>query len=494
MNKIYLFIACLSVFILTSCDKFLELTPRDQKVVSTIEDYRDIMASYMRLLKTPNPTQEKVFGVDAFAFPLFDVAANLGVYTGETNLNTASSFYYDKEKGTYTTSGKNMQTWLMTDVYVWDRYYGFLGPVNLIISGIETAEGENEHLRNRVKGEALVWRAFAYFKLLQYYAPYKDNRYGVPVYLTPDQDIGTAMPERKTQREVYDRILADCKEALDLLEETASSEWNCAWRSDFIHAMMAGIYTWRAMSGAAEATDWADAEKCATEAMRGRILVNSSAELKRIFNCKDVSNETAIESDEFYFRLADGNNQQLFNFSNAYYEGGVCDGRVNRVYYERFRDGDIRKMAWFNAEGTYNDKYSILGSSSGGCLMLFRLAEMYLIKAEALVRQNKTGEARSVLQEFCAARYTDQVEIATDPETLLQEILDERFREFYLENDFRWLDMKRLGVQVERLVSGERFVLQPDDFRYNFPIPLRELQLNKNMVQTPGWEKVILVQ
>lgn len=494
MNRIYLFFVCLSVFVQTSCDDFLQLTPHNVKVVSTVEDYRDIMASYMRLLKTPNPVQERIFGVDAYAFPLFDMAANLGVYTGETNLNGASSFYFDKSKGTYTTIGKNMLTWLMTDVYAWNRYYGFLGPINLIISGIETAEGENEQLRNRVKGEALVWRAFAYFKLLQYYAPYKDNVYGVPVYLTPEQDIGTAMPERKTQREVFGRILSDCREALDLLGETASNEWNCAWRSDFIHAMMASIFTWRAMSGAAEETDWADAEKCATEAMCGRVLANTSAELKRIFNCENVGNETVVESDEFYFRLADGDNRQLFDFKNAYYEGDVCDGLVNREYYEHFRDGDIRKVAWFNADGTRNDKYGISGSSSGGCLMLFRLAEMYLIKAEALVRQNKTNEARIVLQEFCEARYTDQEEIASDSETLLQEILDERLKEFYLENDFRWLDMKRLGVQVERLVSGERFVLQPDDFRYSFPIPLRELQLNKNMVQTPGWENVILVQ
>lgn len=494
MNKIGLFIACLSGFLLMSCDKFLELTPRDQKVVSTIGDYRDIMASYMRLLKTPNPTQEKVFGVDAFAFPLFDVAANLGIYTGETNLNTASSFYYDKKNGTYTTSGKNIQTWLMTDVYAWERYYGFLGPINLIISGIGTAEGEDEALRSRVKGEALVWRAFAYFKLLQYYAPYADDAYGVPVYLTPDLDIGTAMPERKSQHEVYARILEDCKEALALLEGTASSEWNCAWRSDFIHAMMASIYTWRAMSGAAESTDWADAEKCASEAMLGRVLVHTAAELKELFDGRQAGDETTGASDEYYFRIVDGSNQQLLNFSRAYYDGGVCDGRINRAYYDCFRDGDIRKKAWFNAIGTYNDKYNLRGISYGGCLMLFRLAEMYLIKAEALVRQGKTGEAREVLEEFCEARYSGPVELPSDPEALLQEILDERLREFYQENDFRWLDMKRLGVRVERTIAGERFVLQPDDFRYSFPIPLRELQLNKNMVQTPGWEKVILAQ
>ena len=497
MRKRDLLIAGLCCFLLISCDKFLELTPRDQKVVSTVEDYRDIMASYMRLLKTPNPTQENVFGVDAFAFPSFDVATNLGVYTGETNLTTNSSSYYDKNKGAYTNEGKNMLTWLKTDSEAWYRYYTFLGPINLIISGVATAEGSDEDLRNRVKGEALVWRAFAYFKLLQYYAPYKDDTYGVPVYLTPEQDIGTAMPERKTQREVFARIFGDCWEALDLLDRTASSEWNCAWRNDFIHAMMASIYSWRAMSGAAEANDWTNAEKCATEAMKGRILSNTADEMKELFNCNNVSSETSLESDEFYFRIIDGTNRQLFDFVNAYYEsylGGVSDGRVNQVYYSKFKDGDIRKIAWFNETGTHSDKYNLTGAFGGGCLMLFRLAEMYLIKAEALLRQGKTGEARNVLMEFCTARYNGEISLPSDAETLLQEILDERLREFYMENDFRWLDMKRLGIRLERYVGGERAVLEPDDFRYCFPIPARELRLNKRMVQTTGWEKVMLAE
>lgn len=498
MKKRYLLMAGLCCFLLMSCDKFLELTPRDQKVVSTIEDYRDIMASYMRLLKTPNPTQVSIFGVDAFAFPLFDVAENLGVYTGETNLTTNSSYYYNKEKGAYTNEGKNMLTWLKTDSQAWYRYYTFLGPINLIISGLETAEGTDEDLRNRVKGEALVWRAFAYFKLLQYYAPYKDDTYGVPVYLTPEQDIGTAMPERKTQREVFARIFEDCRDALDLLDQTASGEWNCAWRSDFIHAMMASIYTWRAMSGAAENGDWKEAEKCATEAMKGRVLSNTAGEMKELFNCKDVSGETYLESDEFYFRIIDGTNRQIFDFVYAYYEGGlmggVSDGRVNSAYYGKFKEGDIRKTAWFNEAGTHSDKYNLMGAFGGGCLMLFRLAEMYLIKAEALVRQGKTGEARDVLMEFCRARYTGEISIPSDADALLQEILDERLREFYQENDFRWLDMKRLGIRLERFIGGERAVLEPDDFRYCFPIPARELRLNKNMVQTPGWEKVMLAE
>lgn len=485
----------IGLFCLSSCDKFLNLTPRDTKVVSSIEDYRDIMASYMYWLKTPNRNQMTVFGVGSFVTPALDQSANLGIYTGETNLSTVLSYYYDKSKDEYTTNAKKLLTWLMTDPYAWNQYYDFVGPINMIISGIATATGNDEDLRNYVKGEALVWRAFTYYKLLQYYAPYKDNKYGVPVYLTPDQDIGNAMPARKTQEEVFAQILDDCEQALGLLEKTATNEWNCAYRNDFIQAMMASIYSWKAMSGAAEATDWQQAEKYATEAMKGRRMTNSAEVLKEIFNCKDVTPSTTLENDEFYFRIMDGDKHQVGSFKTGYYEdvwGSMTDGRVNEIYYSKFRDGDIRKIAWFNEAGTYSDKYNLMGGSEGCCFILFRLAEMYLIKAEALVRMGKAGEARIVLEEFDQARYTVPVDIPSAPEALLQEILDERIREFYMENDFRWLDMKRLGIQLQRTIKGETFTLQPDDFRYCFPIPKRELELNKNMVQTPGWEKVML--
>lgn len=486
----------IGILLFSSCDKFLQLTPRDQKVVSTIEDYRDVMASYMRLLKTPNRTQENVFGIGPFVFPRFNMAKNLGIYTGETNLNIKSNFYYDNSKNEYTKDGLNLLTWMMTESSAWDRYYEFLGPINLILSGLETAEGNNEELRNYVKGEALTWRAFAYFKLLQYYAPYKNNQYGVPVYLTPDQDIGNVMPPRKTQQEVFAQILGDCNEALALLEVTASNEWNCAWDNDFLNAMMASIYTWKAMSGAAEATDWENAGKCATEAMKGRVLTSDPQILREMFNCRNVTETTEMQNDEFYFRIMDGNKEQVCDFTESYYEsaGGVSDGKVNLEYYGKFEQKDIRKTIYFSNNGAIimNNKYNLIGAPDGGCILLFRLAEMYLIKAEALTRLGKTGEARMVLEEFENARYTEDVSVPTDPAELLQEILDERLREFYMENDFRWLDMKRLGVSVERIVGGDKYVLEPDDFRYCFPIPAREIEFNKNMIQTPGWDKVIL--
>ncbi|MFR4036534.1 MAG: RagB/SusD family nutrient uptake outer membrane protein [Butyricimonas faecalis] len=60
-------------------------------------------------------------------------------------------------------------SWMGTNDNCWNRYYSFLGPINMIIEGIKTADGDDERLRDYVQGEALVWRAYSYFKLLQYF-------------------------------------------------------------------------------------------------------------------------------------------------------------------------------------------------------------------------------------------------------------------------------------------------------------------------------------
>ena len=72
-----------------------------------------------------------------------------------------------------------------------------------------------------------------------------------------------------------------------------------------------------------------------------------------------------------------------------------------------------------------------------------------------------------------------------------QELLKERKLEFYQENDVLWLDMKRMGITVERKINGQNHVLKSNDFRYCLPIPLEEIAVNENIEQTPGWENVI---
>lgn len=498
MKKIYLLIILANIIFIQGCDKFLDLKPQDIQVVSKVEDYRDLLASYMRLLKTTNGSQKPVLG-STFLYPKFDVASEFGFKTGELTVNKNSTEFYDANLGEYNTQGVKVMTWMETDYELWDRYYAFLGPINMIIDGITSAEGDDENLRNYVRGEALVWRAYSYFKLLQYYSPYKENDYGIPVFLKPYDDPGNAMPQREKQTDVYKQILNDCQEVIDLMEQTPSNQWNCGYEPRFIYGMLASIYCYKAMSAAAEENDWLKAIDYADKAIAGRTFVRDQSTYNAMF---DTPAQQIFKNDEFYLRLVDGSNGQIANFLDSYFQSSdwsKIEANPSREFYNSYKDDDVRKKTFFRTKPDGNiifDKYNISNDpmaflGAGGIIMPFRLAETYLIKAEALFRTGKTTEAKEVLDDFKQGRYLDVTASYTESD-LLNEILKERKLEFYHEQDMWWLDMKRLGTRMERIVNGTMYILEPDDFRYSFPIPQTEMSVNKNMIQNPGWDELSL--
>lgn len=498
MKKIYILIALTSLFFVQSCDKFLDLKPENIRVVSTVEDYRDLLASYMRLLKTVDGSQKPVLG-GYFIYPNFNVGSVFAYRSGELTINKNSSSYYDATLGEYKTSAVNTLTWMGTADGIWNRYYSFLGPINMIIQGITTAEGEDERLRDYVKGEALVWRAYSYFKLLQYFSPYKKNEYGVPVYLKPYEDPGNAMPERKSQTEVYKQILDDCQEVLSLMDRTPSTTWNCAYEPRFIHGMLASIYCYKAMSVAAEESDWQNAIDHADKAMTGRSFVRDQETYNAIFDAPALQ---AFTNDEFYLRMVDGFNSQIVDVAGIYYQTSTtsqANAYPEPELYALYKEDDVRKTTFFRTQtdgSIIYDKYNLSASpypwwASGGIIMLFRTAETQLIKAEALYRLGKTAEAKDALDFFKTGRYLD-IENSYTESDLLNEILKERKLEFYHEQDAWWLDMKRTETRMERIVNGTLYVLEPDDYRYCFPIPQSEMEKNKKMIQNPGWDEINL--
>lgn len=498
MKKIYILLALTCSFFVQSCDKFLDLKPENIRVVNTVEDYRDLLASYMRLLKTVDGSQKPVLGGYS-VHPQFDVASIFAYRSGELNINKNSTSYYDASLGEYKKNAVDLMTWMGTADGCWNRYYSFLGPINMIIDGIKIAEGNDERLRDYVKGEALVWRAYSYFKLLQYFSPYKENEYGVPVYLKPYEDPGNAMPKREKQTDVYKQILSDCQEVLALMERTPSTTWNCAYEPRFVHGMLASIYGYKAMSAAAEENDWENAVTHADKAMTGRTFVRDQDTYTAIFNAPALQ---AFTNDEFYLRMVDGFNGQIVNVAEVYYQSSTTSQATSYPdpeFYALYKEDDVRKNTFFRTKtdgSIIYDKYNLTESKYswwpwGGVIMLFRSAEIQLVKAEALYRMGKMSEAKDALDFFKKGRYID-IEGSYTESDLLNEILKERKLEFYHEQDVWWLDMKRTEVRMERVVNGTLYVLEPDDYRYCFPIPQSEMTKNMNMVQNPGWDEISL--
>lgn len=483
----------------TSCTNFLNVTPRNKKVVRNVEDQRDILASYMYFIKTYNRDQIKIMGVDYYAYPKFNLSSILSLYTGENHM-APFSFLYNSQTNKYTSAGYEKLAWLEKNFDVWNRYYAFLGPINMLIKSIDGMNGDDPALKDLVKGEALAWRAFAYFKLLQYYSPYHDVDLGIPIYEDPSDDVGNAMPERQTQKYVFNYVLNDCKTVLSLLERTPYTDWNFFYREDLVHALMASVYCWKALSASSETSDWENAEKHARIAIGTRKLASSSEDLKRIFDCSPDVITVPVNSSEFFVRITDKSGY-VFD-SDAYrlcYLGtGMSDGNANMEFYNMYEDNDRRKSFYFYKDdtgGVKNDKYNLSGvapdENYSGCFMPFRLAEMFLIRAEALCRTGRTSKAVEVIDEFRKSRYDNPKDVSGTDEEILNLVLAERKKEFLLENDFLWLDMKRLGATMTRTVNGEKVELKSDDFRYTFPIPAREMIENKKMKQNPEWNKYI---
>ena len=115
-------------------------------------------------------------------------------------------------------------------------------------------------------------------------------------------------------------------------------------------------------------------------------------------------------------------------------------------------------------------------------LKVFRLAEQYLIRAEARARQGDiTGAQADINAIRNRAGLTDTP--ANDLNSLLLAIEQERRFELFVEWGHRWFDLKRTN-RVETVLTGKPNLDATDLL---FPIPLQEILNNPNMTQNPGY-------
>ena len=130
-------------------------------------------------------------------------------------------------------------------------------------------------------------------------------------------------------------------------------------------------------------------------------------------------------------------------------------------------------IKWFTTPADYNN-----GRNQSNDLPIFRYADILLMKAEALTRQGSSG-AKALFNQIRS--YAGAPTIANEP--TLQEIYDERGREFFDEN-WRRNDMIRFGHYEDEFFP--HYKDYPDanfDKRHRiFPVPQNTINLN-------GWEQ-----
>jgi hypothetical protein len=161
------------------------------------------------------------------------------------------------------------------------------------------------------------------------------------------------------------------------------------------------------------------------------------------------------------------------------------------------RTNDIRFNTFFAINESASDTAKVAkypGSALGpqiNDLKLIRIAELYLIRAEAEAQNNQLAEAANDINTLRATRIKGYRNISySGKDEAVADILNERFKELCYEG-FRFFDLKRNSLGISRFKSDVQSDvwqnLPANSYRFALPIPQHEVFANKNIKQNEGY-------
>jgi hypothetical protein len=340
--------------------------------------------------------------------------------------------------------------------FVFRLYYRLISNANVLINGIDAAVGPQKD-KDYIKGQALVYRAWAHFELVQYWGERFDaggsnSGLGVPL-LTINTAEGQA---RATVAEVYAQVNKDLDDAIVLLEGYTRA--GSAAKSNFNKNIAQGIKARVALAQ----QNWDLAATMAVAARTGFSLM-SNTEYTSGFNNTAIG-EWMWGSDQ----IADHNTFFWSFFANMGCNFNGTNTRtqpkaINSALFNALPATDIRKSCFDLTGATvpippggaripYQSKKFLAfdNATSIGDVPYMRAAEMYLIEAEARARQGgRDVDARQALFTLVKNRNSAYVLSTNSGQALIDEIMFHRRVELWGEG-FRWMDLKRTNSPLNR--------------------------------------------
>lgn len=366
--------------------------------------------------------------------------------------------------------------------YFWGHFYKYIYIANSTLEGVEGSASLKPAVKQQLKGEARFMRAFINF--------YAVNLYGdIPLVTTTDYKINNRL-HRSPQKEIYQLIIEDLLAAKDLLT-TEYMDANNLSTTEKIRpnkasaiALLARVYLYL--------QDWWNAELQASE------LIGDPS-----YGLEPLNKVFLKNSREAIWQLASANPVFTNTMDGYYYTLRMAPGFTNHNsmtnwLVDAFETGDARRSGWvgeFNSGATvyhYASKYknSVRSAAVTEYFMVLRLAEQYLIRAEARAHQGND----LALDDLNAIRNRaglDDYDGALDKNSILNAIQHERQVELFTEWGHRWFDLKRTGT-LDALMSGPTGIcaLKGGEWSKNdtiLPLPITEIAVNPNLQQNKGY-------
>jgi starch-binding outer membrane protein, SusD/RagB family len=343
---------------------------------------------------------------------------------------------------------------------IWTSAYQLIYMANACLDGIENSKNLSETFKDQTKAEVLFIRALVYF--------YLTNLYGdIPYTTTIDYTINQHLSRRKIEF-VYQQIQKDLDKAEVLLQ---NKPFNRIKVNQFaVNALKSriGLY----------AEDWKTAEENSTK------IINQSVLFKLEPN---LANEFLKDSQSAIFQLKPLKEGDITHEASAFHfvSGPPPFVALSPKFIQSFEPTDLRLQFWiktikkesqsWHSSSKYKQTNTVTSSSEYS--IIFRLAEIYFIRAEARLKQgNLTGALEDLNRIRNRAGLNSIASLNQDD--IFQAIVNERKHELFTEQGHCWFDLKRWKI-AENVLKPIKVNWKSTDIL--FPIPENEIMLNPNL-------------
>lgn len=359
---------------------------------------------------------------------------------------------------------------------LWSEPYQLIYRANAVLEGVAGSIGLSAGMAQQLSGEALFLRAFAHVYLAGLFGD-------VPLVTGTDYRINAQFP-RRAVADVYRQAVADLKEAQQQLPEDYRVAGGRRIRANAwaATALLARVYLYL--------EEWEHAAAAASAVLDQTALYSLAGKPE---DCFLRDSPEAIWQLVRYVGGVENNAPERAAFT---FTARPFTAALRPAFVTSFEAGDRRRTAWVGSTTVAGEtfyfpaKYRSVGNTPvTEHSVVLRLAEQYLIRAEAYARQGLLAESIADVDRIRARAglpLISETRPGLSREELLNVIVRERKAELPVEWGHRWFDLKRYG-QAAAVLAPIKSGWQPAAALY--PIPAQQLLNNPSMTeaQNPGY-------
>ncbi len=455
LNKI-IYTTLLSALVFSSCDSKLDVEPKQQisssVALSTPADINNALVGAYTVI-----ARGSLYGTNLVMVP--------EIYASTNNVNWVGTFstYRDISNQNIITTNEDVRR-------TWVDAYKAINVANTVLASLNILTDADQ--KSEVEGRALFIRAIMHFELVRLYAlPFEagtaNSQLGVPLSLKAVQNLDEVDPtvKRNTVAEVYTSVIADLNSAITKLQNSDAHQFAAK-------GMLARVYL--------QQGDFTKARDLANDVIsNGGFDLESNLETP--FRVKN-SSEGVFEIQQSEQSNAGSSNDGLATFFSSYENAtggnvGRGDVNINNVLFNSYEATDKRRteMIYVGTGSRKGPNFTKKWYNYFDNIPVVRLTELYLTRAESNFRLTTTVGATPVSD---INKLRARAGVSAYSTLTLNDILEERQKELAFEG-YRLHDYKRTKRSIGTLPYNSPKLV--------FPIPYREITVNKNLEQNPGY-------